>query len=587
VRGKTSKKITLASALVVTASLALAGCGTTTTTSQAHPTSLKPQSGGTVVFALPADSNVNWYFPLMNGLNDSVYNAWVQNLMYKSLITLHSTGSINYQRSLASSIKPNAAGTKYVVTLHPNYKWSNGHSVTAKDVVFTWNLIKAASASNAPSPWPYVGAGTGDIPTGVKSVVANSTYQFTVTLNKPANQQWFIYNGLNQLTPLPQSVFDRYPTNMTQELTWLGKVATDPTSSVYHVVDGPFKLTQAVSSQKWTFVPNPTYGGHKAYVSKLIFQYETSGNAEFAALKTGSIQVGYLPNSLWGSRAALNANYNLSVENNLAYGDVLVNMNHGNSNASLNAPNGVGNIFKNLYVRQAMQMGINQNAINAASFHGNAVTEVGILPPKPKSIFFDPNLKTIYPYDPAKGVKLLKAHGWHEVNGVMTKGGQQLKFQLVYSSGSQSFVEEATLLQQGWAKEGIQVSLKAEPFSTIVGLTNNHWQMEDYGGISWGGTYPTGGGLFGKPGVGLDSQGYYNPTMAHLISLTHQPYATEKQSLQALYNFQAFVAHDLPVLWVPWPPAYNEVAKTVHIGSKYVSNPFTGGISPNYWWVSK
>ncbi len=583
---RTSKNIALTSALVLTAGLALAGCGTTSNTSTPPP-STKPQKGGTVVMALPADTNVNWYFPLMNGLDDSLYNAYVQNLMYKPLISLHSNGAVDYQRSLASSIKPNAAGTQYVVTLHKGFTWSNGHPVTAKDVVFTWNLIKAASASNAPSPWPYVGAGTGGIPTNVKSVVANGSDQFTVTLNQPTNQEWFIYNGLAQFTPLPQSVFDKYPTNMTQELTWLGKVATDPTSSAYNVVDGPFKMTSAVSSQKWTFVPNPTYGGHKPYVSKLIFQYETSGNAEFAALKTGQIQVGYLPNSLWGSRAALNANYNLTVENELAYGDVLVNMNQGNSKASLNALGGVGNIFKNLYVRQAMQMGIDQNAINTASFHGNAVTEAGILPSKPASIFFDPKLKTLYPYDPAKGAQLLKSHGWHEVNGVMTKGSQQLKFQLVYSSGAQSFVQEATLLKQGWAKEGIQVSLKAEPFSTIVGLTNNQWQMEDYGGIDWGGSYPTGAGLFGKPGVGLNNQGYYNPTMAHLIALTHQPYATKQQSLQALYNFQAFVAQDLPVLWVPWPPQYNEVAKTVHIGNKYVQNPFTSGIAPNYWWVSK
>ncbi|WP_053959080.1 peptide ABC transporter substrate-binding protein [Sulfobacillus thermosulfidooxidans] len=583
----TSKKITLASALAVTASLALAGCGSTpTTTSQPSSASLKPQSGGTIVMALPADSNVTWYFPLMDGPSDSVYNAWVQSLMYKSLFTIGPTGSIDYSRSIAESIKPNAAGTQYVVTMNPKYHWSNGHPVTAQDVVFTWDLIKAASASNAPAPWPYVGAGTGDIPSGVKSVVANGPYQFTVTLNQPANQEWFIYNGLGQFTPLPKSVFDKYPTNMTQELNYLAKVATEPTSSVYQVVDGPFKLSQAVSSQKWVFVPNPSYDGHKAYVSKLIFQYETSGDAEFAALKTGQIQVGYLPNSLWGSRAALYNNYNLSVQNSLAYGDVLVNMNHGNSQASLNAPNGVGDIFKNLYVRQAMQMGINQQAINDAAFHGNAVDEVGIIPPKPKTIFFDPSLKTIYPYNPAQGKKLLEEHGWHEVNGVMTKNGQQMKFQMVYSSGSQSFVQEATLLQQGWAKEGIDVSLKAEPFSTIIGLTNNQWDIMDYGGIAWGGSYPTGGGLFGKPGQGLDNQGYYNPEMVKLIALTHKPYPTQQQSLQALYNFQAFVAKDLPVLFVPWPPSYTEVAKNVHNVVKY-ANPFTGGISPNYWWVSK
>ncbi len=582
-----SKKIALASGLVLSASMLLAGCGTTSTTTPSSSAAGKPQYGGTVVMALPPDTNVTWYFPLMNGLQDSLYNGWVQDYMYKPLLTYNNNGSINYSRSIATSIKPNSSGTQFVVTMNPKYKWSNGHPVTAQDVVFTWNIIKAASASNAPSPWPYVGAGTGGIPSQVQSVVANSEHQFTVTLNKPANQQWFIYNGLDQFTPLPQSVFDKDPTNMTAELKFLGTIATNPTAPEYQVVDGPFKLSQAVSSQKWVFVPNPTYGGHKPYLSKFILQYETSGNAEFAALKTGAIQAGYLPNSLWGSRDALTSNYNLSIINGMGYDDAIVNMNYGHKTASNNAPGGVGEIFKHLYVRQALQMGIDQPAINTAAFHGNAIDETTVVPDKPPTIFYDPNLKPIYSYNPTAGKKLLEKHGWAEVNGVMTKGSQKMEFRMVYASGLQSLVQEATLMQEGWAKEGIRVSLKAEPFSTIVGLTNNQWQMEDYGGISWGGSYPTGGGLFGQPGQGLDSQGYSNAEMDSLIAKTHQPFSTQHASLVALYNFQKYVAQDLPVQFVPEPPQFEEEnAKTLHNVVKY-TNPFTEYLSPQYFWLSK
>ncbi len=581
-----SKKIALASGLVLSASMLLAGCGTTSTTTPSNSAAGKPQYGGTVVMALPADSNITWYFPLMNGLQDSLYNGWVQNFMYKPLLTYNNDGSINYSRSIASSIKTNSAGTQFVVKMNPKYKWSNGHPVTAQDVVFTWSIIKAASAANAPSPWPYVGDGTGGIPSQVQSVVANSAHQFTVTLTKPANQQWFIYNGLDQFTPLPQSVFDKDPTNMTAELKFLGTIATNPTAPEYQVVDGPFKLSQAVSSQKWVFVPNSSYSGHKPYLSKFILQYETSGNAEFAALKTGAIQAGFLPNSLWGSRSALTSNYNLSVINYLEYDDAIVNMNYGHKTASNNAPNGVGDIFKHLYVRQALQMGIDQPAINAAAFHGNAVNETTIVPNKPATIFYDPSLKPIYTYNPTAGKKLLEKNGWTDVNGVMTKGSEKMDFQMVYSSGSQSIVQEVTLMQEGWAKEGIKVSLKAEPFSTIVGLTNNQWQMEDYGGIDWGGSYPTGEGLFGQPGQGLNSQGYSNAEMDSLIAKTHQPFSTQQASLTALYKFQKYVAQDLPIQFVPAPPGYDENAKNLHNVVKY-TNPFTEYFSPQYFWISK
>ncbi|NMP25002.1 ABC transporter substrate-binding protein [Sulfobacillus harzensis] len=71
--------------------------------------------------------------------------------------------------------------------------WSNGQPVTAKDLLFTWNVVKAASSKAASTPWPYTGVGTGDIPNGVQSVVENNPHEVTFTLTKPANQEWFVY----------------------------------------------------------------------------------------------------------------------------------------------------------------------------------------------------------------------------------------------------------------------------------------------------------------------------------------------------------------------------------------------------------
>ena len=84
-------KVALASGLLLASSLALAGCGSSPGQTTTGATG-KPQSGGTLVMALPPATNINWYFPLMNGLDDSLYNAWVQNMMYKPLITLNGSG---------------------------------------------------------------------------------------------------------------------------------------------------------------------------------------------------------------------------------------------------------------------------------------------------------------------------------------------------------------------------------------------------------------------------------------------------------------------------------------------------------------
>jgi peptide/nickel transport system substrate-binding protein len=137
-------------------------------------------------------------------------------LLYKPLLDITPSDTIDFHRSIASRITWNPSGTVYTMTLGHRYHWSNGEPITASDVVFSWQIIRAASQPNA--PWVFGGQGFGGIPTRWKSVVAVNPSTVRITLNQPSNQQWFIHNGINQLTPLPQSVWDRCPSNMHQEL---------------------------------------------------------------------------------------------------------------------------------------------------------------------------------------------------------------------------------------------------------------------------------------------------------------------------------------------------------------------------------
>ncbi|MCY0881009.1 MAG: ABC transporter substrate-binding protein, partial [Firmicutes bacterium] len=333
----------------VMGSMLLAGCGTTS--SAASTTAKTAVKGGDVLFALPPSSNLDWYLPITNSSGNTLYNDQLINQLYKSLIVIGKNYKIDWHSSIASKITYNKNGTVYHVYLNPKWHWSTGQPVNTSDVMFTWNFIKAASSSSAPAPWPYSGAGEGDIPNGVKSVVANSADEFTITLKKPTNQEWFEYNGISQLTPLPAFAWNKYPNNMTQELKYLGKEATNP--SFDKIVDGPFELQSAKPSQSWTLVPNPHYDGHRSTLSKLIFVYETSGTAEFAALKTGQINVGYLGLSEYDSRKQLTSmGDKISPQYSMGYFDTELDMNS-------TAPNHLGPVFDKLYVRQAMQMGIN------------------------------------------------------------------------------------------------------------------------------------------------------------------------------------------------------------------------------------
>ncbi|MCY0900866.1 MAG: ABC transporter substrate-binding protein [Firmicutes bacterium] len=530
--------------------------------------------GGTIVDALPPQVDINWYLPLRPNAYNSLYDAWASGLMYKGLYHIDPNVQINYSRSIASSIKWNSAGTVFTVDLNPKWHWSNGQPVTASDVQFTWNLINAASANNAPAPWPYAGADSGGIPNDVKAFKVVNPHEFQVMLNQSVNQIWFEYNGLGDFIPLPEKAWDKYPTNMDKELTYLANNGNNP--SFFSVIDGPFKMVSAVQNVAWRFSPNPAYDGHKPYLSSFVLAYETSDTAEVSALKTGVVQVGYLPAYMYGSRSQLTGDrlfpsYTFSMPV---------------TRFNFKSPT-MGSIFKQLPVRQALMMGVDQESIIKDLYNGLAVPGTGPIPSHPDT-FLSPKLhKPLYPFDIAAGKALLEKNGWHEVGGVMQNAkGQQLSFEVQYPSGNTTTSAEVQLLQQDWLQEGIKVTLLPLPFATLLHYHHepSKWQVQ--AGIAWsyGGTYPTGGGIYGTGG-GYNFFGYSNSTMDKLIKATHEPHPTAADAQAALNAYSLFAAQQLPNLYMPLPASLNEVSLTVH-GVESSSNPFTNSISPQYWWTN-
>jgi len=255
-------------------------------------------------------------------------------------------------------------------------------------------------------------------------------------------------------------------------------------------------------------------------------------------------------------------------------------MNQG-ATQTATAPDGVAPIFQSLAVRQALQMGINQATINRAAYGGTGLTEVTALTSKPPSIFTPPALHPLYPYNPAKGRALLETQGWHLQHGVMTKGHQRLAFVLQYASNTPAIQDQVELIQEGWAKEGVQLTLRPAPIGTLVAENPNQWTIMDFGGIAYGGTYPSGGSFF--DGIGADLEGYHTPGMTQMIAKTLRPYPTTQASLAALNQYFAYVAKELPVLWVSAGPSDYAIARGLH-GAHPILNPFTDDPSPQTWY---
>ncbi len=523
-----------------------------------------------LTIALNPQSPLNWWPPLVPSSNcGTISGGGISGPdMYLSLLWISRTDTIEYSRSIASGITVTNHDQTYTIHMNPKWHWSNGSPVTAANVAYDWKLIKASSAPN--SVLPYCFGGEGGVPADWKSVTVQGPHTLVVTTTAPVNPVWFEHNGLSQLVPVPP-VWNRYA-NMTQELHWIARVSNQPSNPVYRVYDGPYGISQSVHDSYWTFAANPHYdGAHPPQFKKVTYLYEGSSASTFAALHRGAVDIAPMSFSLYASATHLRG-YHVISQRLFGYFFALLNL---RPNAA-----SVGGLFSHLYIRQALQMGINQQAIIQAAYHGLASPSLGPVPVHPHNVFFDSKLTNPYPYNPSRGLALLEHHGWHLQHGVLVNAqGQRLAFPLLYQTGSTSVANEAQLMKQAWGQEGIDVTLDPQSITSVSNLIGNpsesaHWAMQV--GFKWSyepDYYPSGGGLF-TPTAGFNPGGYANAQMTRLIRATYA--AGTPQQVAARFNaYQQYAVQQLPVLWVPTPDIMTVVKNGV-TGAKSQYNAIVG-----------
>ena len=555
----------------------------------------------TATYAEQPQTAPDYIFPFMSLAFFSVANInQFQELMYRPLYWFGngSTPNLNPSLSLADNPVYTDNGTTVTVTLKP-YKWSNGETVTAQDVMFWMNMLHAEKAN-------WAGYAPGTIPDDIKSITENSPTELTFTLTSSVNSYWFTYNELSQLTPMPlawditaagaapgsggcsAAPYGTADTACAAVYTFLSKQAgydpanpkgannslsTYATNPIWQVVDGPFHLTHFDATGNITMVPNPTYSGTvKPTIKKLVMLPFTSDTAEYNALVGGKVNVGYLPvqditASTSNPLVAGANNPRLSSKFNL---DPLYSwsINYFPYNYNSTADNGnAGKIFSQLYFRQAFQYLVDQTLYISKLYHGYGVPTYGPVPTEPPNSFASTLEKSNpYPYNPGKAKSLLSAHGWKVVAGGQTTCqkagtasdecgagipvGAKLAFTLQYASGLTITANTMNAEKSSWAQAGIKVTLTSASFSSVIGTaipcpSGCAWQMQNWG-AGWvfaPDYYPTGEDLF-QSGAGSNSGNYSDATNDANIKATNT-------SSVSLTNYENYLAKQLPVVFQP------------------------------------
>jgi peptide/nickel transport system substrate-binding protein len=256
------RRVVLLAAGVAALALVAAGCSSNSSASGSTPV-----KGGVAVFAEPPDSPPNYIFPFMTAALSSNVNLFdFTYLMYRPLYWFGVGSQPVFNPSLSLASAPVFNGRNVTISLK-HYMWSNGTPVTAQDVMFWINMMKAV-----PSDW--FDFTPGGFPANVSNIKVVSSTELTMTMDKAYSPTWFQYNELSQITPMP-AAWDRTASGPGNCDTTVGDCAavynylagqakdltTYATSPVWGIVDGPWKLSAFNADGHMTFVPNKSYSG--------------------------------------------------------------------------------------------------------------------------------------------------------------------------------------------------------------------------------------------------------------------------------------------------------------------------------------
>ena len=360
-----------------------------------------PVTGGTATIALPANVSYSWIFPFYAITNSGVYNGQqFQWLMFRPLYMFGNNTDtsvlINYPLSPASAPVYSNGGKTVTVTMK-GWKWSDGEAVDARSLIFFLNMTEAEKAN-------WYAYSNGLLPDNIVSYKATSPDTVTFQLNRAYSSLWFTYNQLAELTPMPLAWdvaklgakagsggcatdtaadhWDKCKAVYTFLTAQSKQAASYASSPLWSVVDGPWKLSSFSTSGHVTMVPNKTYSGPaKPKLSELSFVPFTSDSAEYTALKTGQVDVGYIPTQDLPQKPANSA---LPATNPLGSGYQLQPFfNYGIQYAQPNFNNPqVGFLVRQLYIRQALQSVVDQPGIAKAIWRGYATPTSG--PARPR-----------------------------------------------------------------------------------------------------------------------------------------------------------------------------------------------------------
>ncbi|MEO7126633.1 MAG: ABC transporter substrate-binding protein [Nakamurella sp.] len=285
-----SAKLTLITAVGVTAAMVLAACGagrTDNPSSSAAPASSNSQPAGSSVPESSGESSApesssdagNSGATIAIGTTDKVVSLdpagsydngslMLEVQLYQFLMSIPA-GEKAPVPDAAEKCDFTDSGATYTCTMKPGLKFSNGDPLTAKDVAFSFKRVVAINDANGPS----------SLLGNMKSVAAPDDSTVVFTLNNANDQTWPFVLGTSAGPIVDSKVF-----------------AADKLLADEKVIgSGPYKIDSYSKNQLVALVPNTDYNGNGGKVENagVTLQYFTAASNLKLAVQQGDVDVAW------------------------------------------------------------------------------------------------------------------------------------------------------------------------------------------------------------------------------------------------------------------------------------------------------
>ena len=380
--------------------------------------------------------------------------------------------------------------TTWTFKLRKGARWSDGHALTADDVIFTWDVIYNPKIDNV----------TADLfKLDGKNFQVTKVDDLTVKVVTPDIYAPFLEN-FGSVAILPKHILAKAVADGSFVSTY--GINTKPADLVG---SGPFKIKQFKPGEFTLLERNPHYfvvdklGQRLPYLDNIIYTVVPDMNAMALRFLKGESDANenVRPDDYERFKAEADKGkfQLLDLGFGLERGFLWFNLNtnlQAKTSKPIVEPKKL-KLFRNQKFRQAISYAIDRNSIVKSVYAGRAQPNFGFVSPGNKK-WYNGNLPQ-YNYDKTKALALLAEIGIKDRkgNGVLEdEEGNKIEFVLNTNAGNSVREKMSVLIQDDLKKLGITLVYQPVDFNALVDKINNTYDYDAILlGLGGGGTDPS------------------------------------------------------------------------------------------------